>query len=214
MAHGQYLYMYIVYSLMFRYLIHFYLSIQNTYGLSNKLTPWSWALLEKPPVAQTLKRFPTFYGTRRFITVFKRALHWSLSWARSVQSTPSHPISLRSFLTLPSHLRLGFLSGPFPTGVFTKILFAFLFSSCMPHACTLHTPWLNHSNYIWRRVQVMKLLIIQFSPASCHILPSSVQNIFLSILFSNTVSLCSSLNVRGKVSHPYKTIGKIIVCIL
>jgi hypothetical protein len=35
----------------------------------------------------------TFYGTWTFIAVFTRPLHWSLSWARSIQSTPSHPIS-------------------------------------------------------------------------------------------------------------------------
>jgi hypothetical protein len=38
--------------------------------------------------------------------VFTRALHWSLSWARSIQSIPSHPISLRSILILSTHLRL------------------------------------------------------------------------------------------------------------
>jgi hypothetical protein len=53
----------------------------------------NWALLEKPPIVQPLKNFPAFYGTWRFITVFTRALQWSLSWARSTQSTPSHPIS-------------------------------------------------------------------------------------------------------------------------
>ena len=37
-------------------------------------------------------------------------------------------------------------------------------------------------------------------------------NILLSTLFSNTVTLRSSLNVSDQVSHPYKTIGKIIVC--
>jgi hypothetical protein len=60
---------------------------------------WSWALLEKLPIVQPLKNFPAFYGTRRFITVFTTALHWSLSWARSIQSIPSHPISLRSLVT-------------------------------------------------------------------------------------------------------------------
>jgi hypothetical protein len=30
-------------------------------------------------------------------------------------------------------------------------------------------------------------------------------------LFSNTLSLCSSLNVRDQVSRPYRTTGKIIV---
>jgi hypothetical protein len=43
------------------------------------LTPWSCALLENPPVMQLLKNFPAFYGIQRFITVFTRALHWSLS---------------------------------------------------------------------------------------------------------------------------------------
>jgi hypothetical protein len=35
--------------------------------------------------------------------VFTRALHWSLSWASSVQSIPSHPISLRSILILSEY---------------------------------------------------------------------------------------------------------------
>jgi hypothetical protein len=39
----------------------------------------SWALLEKLPIVQLLKNFPEFYGIRMFSTVFKRALHWSLS---------------------------------------------------------------------------------------------------------------------------------------
>jgi hypothetical protein len=39
-------------------------------------------------------------------------------------------------------------------------------SSYMP--CPPHPPWLDHSNYTWRRVQVMKLLIMQFSPTSSH----------------------------------------------
>jgi hypothetical protein len=39
----------------------------------------SSALLDKLPIVQPLKNFPAFYGTRRFITVFTRALHWSLS---------------------------------------------------------------------------------------------------------------------------------------
>ena len=35
-------------------------------------------------------------------------------------------------------------------------------------------------------------------------------NIFLSTLFLNTFSLCSSLNVRDQVSHPQKPTGKIV----
>jgi hypothetical protein len=51
---------------------------------------------------------------------------------------------------------------------------------------------------------------MQLSPTSYHFIPSG-PNIFLSTLFSNALSLCSSLNVRDQVSHPYRTRGKIIV---
>jgi hypothetical protein len=36
-------------------------------------------------------------------------------------------------------------------------------------------------------------------------------NILFSTLFSNTLSLCSFLNVRDQVSHAYRTTGKITV---
>jgi hypothetical protein len=47
------------------------------------------------------------YGTRRFITVFTKARHWTLSRTSRVQFAPSTPISLRSSLMLSSHLRIG-----------------------------------------------------------------------------------------------------------
>ena len=37
---------------------------------SNQLTPWSRFLLEKLTGFQIVKKFPAFYGTRRFITSF------------------------------------------------------------------------------------------------------------------------------------------------
>jgi hypothetical protein len=39
----------------------------------------SSALLEEPPILQSLKDFPGYHETRRIITVFTRALHWSPS---------------------------------------------------------------------------------------------------------------------------------------
>jgi hypothetical protein len=87
----------------------------------------SWALLEKPPIVQLLKNFPAFYETRRFITLFTRAFHWSLSWARSIQSN----------ILLYTQLRLGLPSGLFTSGFPTNILYAFLFSPI--HAtCPVH----------------------------------------------------------------------------
>jgi hypothetical protein len=45
------------------------------------LTSWSRVLLEKLTCLQLVKKFPIFYGTRRFITLFTIASHLSLSWA-------------------------------------------------------------------------------------------------------------------------------------
>jgi hypothetical protein len=48
-------------------------------------------------VLQLVKKFPAFYGTLKFITVFTSARHHSLSWANSIQSPqPPHPTSWRS----------------------------------------------------------------------------------------------------------------------
>ena len=43
------------------------------------LTPWSRVLLEKLTGLQLVKKFPAFYGTRRFITALTSARHLSLS---------------------------------------------------------------------------------------------------------------------------------------
>jgi hypothetical protein len=64
------------------------------------LTPWSRVILEKLIGSQLVKKFHTFYGTRRFITAFTSVRHLSLSWARSVQSMSPHTTSWRSTLIL------------------------------------------------------------------------------------------------------------------
>jgi hypothetical protein len=33
-----------------------------------------------------------------------------------------------------------------------------------------HPPWLDNSNYTWRTVWLTKLLIMQFSPTSSHLI--------------------------------------------
>jgi len=40
---------------------------------------WGTVLLEELAVTQLVKKFPAFYGTSRFITVFTTAHHWSLN---------------------------------------------------------------------------------------------------------------------------------------
>jgi len=50
-----------------------------SYLLTYLLTPWSRVLLEKLTGLHLVKKFPTFYGTRRFITAFTSARHLFLS---------------------------------------------------------------------------------------------------------------------------------------
>jgi hypothetical protein len=89
-----------------------------------------------------------------------------------------HPVSLRSILILPTHLRLGLPSSLFPSGFPTNILYAFLFSSiCYSYMPYLSHPlWLDHFNYVWRGVQVMKLFIMQFSLVSRHFISLRVMS--------------------------------------
>jgi hypothetical protein len=78
----------------------------------NLLTSWSRVLPKKLISPQLVRKFPTFYGTRMFITESTTASHLSLPCARSMQSLPIHPTSWNSILILSSHLRLVLPRGP------------------------------------------------------------------------------------------------------
>ena len=96
------------------YLITYLLIYLLTYLFTYLLTPWCRVLLEKLTGLQLVKKFPTFHGTRRFITALTSVPHLSLSWASPIQSIYTHPTSWRSTLLLFTHLRLGLPSGSFP----------------------------------------------------------------------------------------------------
>jgi hypothetical protein len=104
-------------------------------------------------------------------SVFIRANHWPIFWARCIQSISSYPVFLRSVLILSSHLHL-----------VCRVVLPFKFSnqntvciSHLSHACYItrpsYLPWFDHPNNSWWRLQVMKLLIMQSSPVSRHLLP-------------------------------------------
>ena len=107
--------------------------------LTHLLTPWSRVLLEKLAGLQLVKKFPAFYGTRRFLTAHTRARHLSLSWASPIQSSYPNPTSWRSILILSSHLRLGLPSGLLPSGFPTSTLYT-------PLHHTGHMPRRSHSS--------------------------------------------------------------------
>jgi hypothetical protein len=97
------------------------------------LTPLSRVLLEKLTCSQLVKKFPAFYGTRRFITAFTSTRYLSLSWASSIQSLPSHPTSWRSIFILSSHQRLGLPSGITSSGFPSETLYTPLLSPYVLH---------------------------------------------------------------------------------
>jgi hypothetical protein len=101
--------------------------------------------------------------------VLERSGHWCLSWARLLQSIPLSPISLRFILILTFHLLLGHSSGLISSGLPAKNLNSFLSVCSIP--CPSHPPWLDNSNYIWWRVQFIKLLVMQLSPSSYYFIP-------------------------------------------
>jgi uncharacterized membrane protein len=115
---------------------------------------------------------------------------------------------------LSSHLRVGLPSGLLLSGLPTKILYAPL-TSPMRATCPAHL--------ILLALITLTILGEEYKPCSsslCGFLQPPVTssligpNILLSTLFSNTLNLCSSLNVRDQVSHPYKTTGKIIILLI
>ena len=170
-----------------------------TYLLTYFLTPKSRVILEKLNGLQLVKKFPAFYGCRRFITAVTSARHLSLSWASSIQSITPHPTSWRFILILSSHLRFGLPSGLFPSGFSTK---------------TLHTPPLSPIRATCPTHLIRPDFIIRtvfgeqyrsLSSSLCSFLQSLVTssllgpNILLSTLFSKTLSLRSSLDVSDQV---------------
>jgi hypothetical protein len=89
------------------------------------------------------------------------------SYPEPVQSNPSHLSKIHFNIVHPptpwsSQWSLSFwISHQYPTCI--PLLPQSCYMPCLPHP-----PWFDHSSYTWRRVQVMKLLIMQFSPTSSH----------------------------------------------
>jgi hypothetical protein len=81
---------------------------------------------------QLLKKFPAFYGTKSSLPCSQEP-----STGPSPEpdkSNPSHPVSLRSILILPTHLRLGLPSGLLPSGFPTNIVYDYIIKLCWQEA--------------------------------------------------------------------------------
>jgi hypothetical protein len=120
-----------------------------------------------------------------------------LSQINPVRTIPS---SLRSIFILSFHIHLGLPSGLLPPGFPTKTLYAFL-SSPIHSKCPVNLVL----------VDLIILIVtgdeykLRSSSACSFLQPPVTLSLFGPNILLSTLSLCSSLNVRDQVSHPYKT---------
>jgi hypothetical protein len=125
-----------------------------------------------------------------------RAIQRSLSWARSIQSIPPYPVSLRSILILSTHIRLGLPSGLFTSGSPTNIIYALLFSSHLLATCPVY-------------LSLSAIILIILGSSLCSVVqPPVTSSLFGPNILHNTLSLCSFLNVTDEVSHPWKQLKR------
>jgi len=130
---------------------------------------------------------------------------------------PTHfygPVSLRSSSILSTHLRSCLQSSHF----LLRFLHNPIRMSLIPHACHMpcpsHPPLFVRPNYIWRGVEIMKLLNMQF-PAASFCASSYVEILSLVPCSLHLTSpVCSLRSASRSMFHTHKEKSNLHFCIL
>lgn len=138
------------------------------------------------------QNFPAIFRVRRFITVFTRPRHWYLSHARWVHKFLSYFSKIHLNVTFPPTSRSSNGHCPFPLCITPLPMRA---------TCSVHLILLG---------SVILIIFVEEKKLSscllCNFLQHRTISSLLNILFSDILSLCSSLSVRDQVSNPHRTL--------
>ena len=152
--------------------------------------------------SQLVKKFPGFYWTRMFISLFTSARQLSLPWARSIQSRPLISYLWSYISILSSHLLHCLPFGLIPSGLTTK--------NCRLFSSPIHATYAAQHFLLYLITPAMlggefrSLSSSSFSFIHSSITSSLIGlNIILSTLFSKIINLRSSLNVSEHDSQLY-----------
>jgi hypothetical protein len=142
------------------------------------LTPWCRILFEKLIVTQLVKKYSAFLRNPK--------VHHRVHKSPILDPILSQPNPVRLIDPYLPKVHLDVILLPTPRSSQWSLAFGPpnqnpVSTSPLPHACHMsspfHPPWFKNPNNIRWRIQVMKLIIIQFSPWS----------VFLNTLFSKNI---------------------------
>jgi hypothetical protein len=177
-----------------------------------KQAPWTEFFVKSLAGPQLVKKFTAFYGTRKFIMAFKVPATFPILNQINPIHTNIYFLDIRFNIILPSTPRPSKWSLSLRSLRQSSVCISPIFKTCHIPRPSRYS-WFDHSNkeYMLRSTGHKALRCVVFS-TPCYLI--LVMPKCLSEPYSWTSSaymVCSSINVREQVSHPYKTTGKIIV---